>query len=67
MKKIKKIIFILLSFCIAAGIWFPCLSFLFHADIKDYRTKNGVALKAQMLAERQLRNWRNYSKKEKPC
>ncbi|MCK5706565.1 MAG: hypothetical protein KAI43_02840 [Candidatus Aureabacteria bacterium] len=65
MKKIKKVIFVFLLFFIAGSIWLPCLNFLFKVDINSYRTKEGIAPKTQLLAQRQMRNWENYSKKEK--
>ncbi|MCI5159890.1 MAG: hypothetical protein D3906_15985, partial [Candidatus Electrothrix sp. AUS1_2] len=45
--------------CIAAGIWLPCLHFLYRPDISQYRSDQGVPPKAAMIAARHLDIWTN--------
>ncbi|MDM8550434.1 hypothetical protein QUF72_10165 [Desulfobacterales bacterium HSG2] len=42
---------------IAACIWLPCIHFFYKPDIREYRSNEGISLKARMIAASHLEIW----------
>ncbi len=55
----KSILIKASALVIAGCIWLPSIHLFFAVDTAEYRRAEGVAPKAQMLAERHLSIWRD--------
>jgi hypothetical protein len=53
----KSTLLKLAAIVVAAGIWLPCMHLLYKPNAADFRSPDGTAPKARMLAARHLDIW----------